>query len=98
MTTTNGESERVDDEDGFEQRRWAGITRRHSAADVERLRGSVLIQHTLADRGARRLVDANVVAVGFRHFLDAVETFEQRGRDNDLWFLFVFALEVAARQ
>jgi len=37
--------------------RWAGIARPYSAADVERLRGSVRIEHTLADRGARRLWD-----------------------------------------
>ncbi len=35
--------------------RWAGITRPYSAADVERLRGSVRIEHTLAQLGARRL-------------------------------------------
>jgi isocitrate lyase len=35
--------------------RWAGITRPYSAADVERLRPSVRIAHTLADVGARRL-------------------------------------------
>ncbi len=35
--------------------RWAGIARTCSPDDVERLRGSVRIQHTLADRGARRL-------------------------------------------
>ncbi len=35
--------------------RWAGITRPYSPEDVERLRGSILIEHTLADRGARRL-------------------------------------------
>jgi isocitrate lyase len=37
--------------------RWAGIERPYTAADVQRLRGSVTIQHTLADRGARRLWD-----------------------------------------
>lgn len=37
--------------------RWAGITRPYSAADVERLRPSIQIQHTLADVGARRLWD-----------------------------------------
>src|SRR5437762_10566046 len=36
--------------DGF-----SDIRRDYSPADVERLRGSVLIQHTLAERGARRL-------------------------------------------
>src|SRR5581483_5238645 len=35
--------------------RWKGITRTYSAADVVRLRGSVRIQHTLAEMGARRL-------------------------------------------
>ena len=38
-----------------EQPRWEGITRPYSAADVERLRPSVRIAHTLADIGARRL-------------------------------------------
>ncbi len=35
--------------------RWRGIKRDYSAADVERLSGSVREQHTLADLGARRL-------------------------------------------
>jgi isocitrate lyase len=35
--------------------RWQGVTRPYSAADVERLRPSVRIAHTLADVGARRL-------------------------------------------
>jgi isocitrate lyase len=35
--------------------RWAGVTRTYTAEDVERLRGSVHVQHTLAERGARRL-------------------------------------------
>ncbi len=35
--------------------RWAGIDRRYSAADVERLRGSVKVEHTLARLGADRL-------------------------------------------
>jgi isocitrate lyase len=35
--------------------RWMGITRPYSAADVERLRPSIRIEHTLADVGARRL-------------------------------------------
>ncbi|HEX4575605.1 MAG TPA: hypothetical protein VH158_10765, partial [Gemmatimonadales bacterium] len=35
--------------------RWAGITRPYSAADVHRLRGTVMIEHTLARCGARRL-------------------------------------------
>jgi isocitrate lyase len=35
--------------------RWSGITRNYSATDVERLRGSVRIEHTLATLGATRL-------------------------------------------
>jgi len=35
--------------------RFDGVTRPYTAADVERLRGSVRIEHTLADLGARRL-------------------------------------------
>jgi isocitrate lyase len=37
--------------------RWEGITRPYTQADVDRLRGSLRIQYTLADRGARRLWD-----------------------------------------
>jgi isocitrate lyase len=35
--------------------RWAGITRPYTNRDVERLRPSIHIEHTLADVGARRL-------------------------------------------
>ncbi|MDN0074902.1 isocitrate lyase [Crenobacter sp. SG2303] len=35
--------------------RWKGITRTYTAADVERLRGSLQIEHTLARRGADKL-------------------------------------------
>jgi isocitrate lyase len=35
--------------------RWAGITRPYKPADVERLRGTLPIAHTLADHGAQRL-------------------------------------------
>src|ERR1700761_733775 len=35
--------------------RWAGIKRDYSAQDVIRLRGSVVEEHTLARRGAKRL-------------------------------------------
>jgi isocitrate lyase len=40
---------------GVGEGRWAGITRPYSLRDVERLRGSMRIEHTLADAGARRL-------------------------------------------
>ena len=35
--------------------RWEGIARPYSSGDVERLRGSVVIEHTLARRGAEKL-------------------------------------------
>src|ERR1700741_71082 len=35
--------------------RWRGIRRDYSLADVERLRGSVRVEHTLARLGAERL-------------------------------------------
>jgi isocitrate lyase len=41
--------------DGAGEGRWAGITRPYSTKDVERLRGSMKIEYTLADVGARRL-------------------------------------------
>src|SRR5580698_6326772 len=37
--------------------RWVGITRPYSAQDVERLRGSLQVEHTLARHGAERLWD-----------------------------------------
>ncbi len=37
------------------QDRWDGIVRPYSDADVESLRGSIRIRHTLAELGAARL-------------------------------------------
>src|SRR5271166_5136743 len=37
--------------------RWEGISRPYSAQDVDRLRGSVHIEHTVARMGAERLWD-----------------------------------------
>ncbi len=39
----------------FSDQRWEGVTRPYTQADVERLRGSLKIEHTLANVGARRL-------------------------------------------
>ena len=39
------------------QSRWDGVQRLYSTADVERLRSSVVVHHTLAQVGARRLWD-----------------------------------------
>ncbi len=38
-------------------RRWQGVSRPYGRAEVERLRGSIRIEHTLAERGALRLWD-----------------------------------------
>lgn len=38
-----------------ENPRWKGITRNYTAEDVVRLRGSLVVEHTLARRGAERL-------------------------------------------
>ena len=35
--------------------RWLGVKRTYTAQDVVKLRGTVQEQHTLAERGARRL-------------------------------------------
>ena len=41
----------------WESKRWEGIDRPFTDLDVSRLRGSVKIDYTLADRGARKLWD-----------------------------------------
>src|SRR5512140_1300809 len=43
------------EKDWAENRRWKGIKRGYSAADVVRLRGSMQVEHTLAQRGAEKL-------------------------------------------
>ena len=45
------------EKDWAENPRWAGIKRGYTAADVERLRGSFQVEHTLARRGAEKLWD-----------------------------------------
>ena len=52
---TNGAPPKMEDLERIHARRFEGITRPYSKADVERLRGSVQIEHTLAKRGAKRL-------------------------------------------
>ena len=42
-------------EDWANNPRWTGVTRPYSAEDVVRLRGSVMVEHTLATRGANKL-------------------------------------------
>jgi isocitrate lyase len=41
----------------WEGERWAGVERPYTADDVARLRGSVVVEHTLARMGAERLWD-----------------------------------------
>src|ERR1700750_1410358 len=41
--------------DWAENPRWKGVQRGYSAEDVNRLRGSIAIEHTLARRGAEKL-------------------------------------------
>jgi isocitrate lyase len=43
------------EEDWLENPRWRGVKRGYSAADVVRLRGSIAVEHTLAQRGAEKL-------------------------------------------
>ena len=45
------------DDKTWESKRWEGIDRPFTDLDVRRLRGSVKIDYTLADRGARKLWD-----------------------------------------
>ncbi|MCU9595364.1 isocitrate lyase [Caldibacillus thermolactis] len=42
-------------EEQWKGERWKGITRPYSASDVVKLRGSVLVEHTLAKKGAEKL-------------------------------------------
>jgi len=41
----------------WQTQRWQGVARPYTTADVLRLRGSVMVEHTLARRGAERLWD-----------------------------------------
>src|SRR6478672_7253837 len=50
----NGKTNGLDKEWGSNSR-WAGVTRPYGVEDVERLRGSIRIEYTLARRGAERL-------------------------------------------
>jgi isocitrate lyase len=54
MSSNNGRRTNLESEWSTNPR-WAGIRRPYSASDVERLRGSIPIEHTLARLGAERL-------------------------------------------
>jgi isocitrate lyase len=51
--------------------RWDGVVRPYSAEDVRKLRGSYHVEHTLADRGARKLWNA-LKTEPFVHSLGAI--------------------------
>ncbi|WP_029089494.1 isocitrate lyase [Brevibacterium album] len=57
MTQQDIHNEQALQSDWATNPRWAGIARDYNAADVVRLRGSVIEEHTLARRGAERLWD-----------------------------------------
>jgi len=57
MSRTNTEAAAALEQEWQRDPRWSGVTRPYSAADVLRLRGSVLEEHTLARLGAERLWD-----------------------------------------
>lgn len=46
------------DTDDFGHARWKGVQRPYTMADVKKLRGSLRIEHTIADKSARRLWSA----------------------------------------
>jgi isocitrate lyase len=54
VASTNGKPHNLQEE-WTNSPRWAGVKRPYSQADVERLRGSVHIEHTLARLGSERL-------------------------------------------
>src|SRR5947207_1435127 len=61
-----------------DQPRWRGIERPYSRSDVERLRGSIVVEHTLARRGAEKLwrllqTEDYVAALGARTGNQAVQ-------------------------
>ena len=55
MIVTDDVTETMPIGDSDRAGRWAGVTRPYTPADVERLRPSIKIEHTLADVTARRL-------------------------------------------
>ena len=57
MTKSNGRASNHDNGNLQNSSRWRGITRPYTQADVDRLRGSLQIEYTLARHGAERLWD-----------------------------------------
>ncbi|MCP3772700.1 isocitrate lyase [Paenibacillus sp. MZ04-78.2] len=55
MTTTNRKAQSEQLRQKWSSKRYEGVHRPYSPEDVLRLRGSVLIEHTLAQRGAEKL-------------------------------------------
>jgi isocitrate lyase len=57
--------------DWAEHPRWQGVQRGYTAADVERLRGTLVVEHTLARRGAEKLW-AHLNSEDYLHALGAL--------------------------
>ncbi len=55
MTGTNNGNGHVDETSDWSAERWTGIKRDYPRTEVEKLRGSLPVEHTLAKVGARRL-------------------------------------------
>lgn len=55
MTQNNGDSPHNFPDGGFGSARWDGIQRDYSFDEVARLRGSVVVRHSLAEAGSERL-------------------------------------------
>jgi isocitrate lyase len=51
--SNNGKTDKTNTQ--WAGKRWQGVTRPYTSADVERIRGSIKIDHTLARMGAERL-------------------------------------------
>lgn len=66
------------------QQRYEGIKRNYSQADVERLRGSLKIEHTLARRGSIKLW--NYLTRGGNSYINALGALTGK-TDSDKWIL-----------
>jgi isocitrate lyase len=70
MSVSNGQAHNRDNGKWQSSSRWQGITRPYTASDVDRLKGSLQIEHTLARHGAERLW--NLLQDGTEAFVPAL--------------------------
>jgi isocitrate lyase len=66
----NGHSRNGINSNGQDSQRWRGITRPYTQSDIDRLKGSLPIEHTLARHGAERLW--NILTGGKEPFVRAL--------------------------